>query len=137
MSHEARVQNTSRESSTFHNFSKCIYTAQGIVVCQGNKNTQNNKLPLLLEGFVNTLPNQKDSDCSMLNKKLIDITSGYNCNIETKNNNNECLFTFDCNQKENECNLLNKNLNSAVSNYNCTTNIKNDNGKCNFQFNCK
>ena len=128
------------ESNTFHNFSKCIYTAQGKVICQGEKEKDkaNNKLPLLLENFINTLPNQKDTNCVLLNKKLTNIISGYNCNTETQNTGNECQFKFNCDQKEvNECSILNKNLSGVVSNYNCTTNIKNDNNSCDFQFNCK
>jgi len=124
-------------SSTFHNFSTCIYTAQGKVVCQGNsKNNQNNKVPLLLENFINILPNQKDSDCIILNKKLTDIASGYNCNVDSQNNGNECIFNFKCNQKMSECGVLNKNLTGVVSNYKCTTNIKNYDNSCEFKFNC-
>jgi len=128
-------QEFDKKSSTFHNFSSCIYTAQGKVICQDDK--KKNKLPILLESFINTLPNQKDTDCVALNKKLSNITSGYNCNTETQNNGSECVFNFNCNQKPDECSTLNKNLTGAVSNYNCSTNIKNDNGSCAFQFNCK
>jgi hypothetical protein len=129
-------QEFDKKSSTFHNFSSCIYTAQGKVICQDDKK-KHNKLPILLESFINTLPNQKDTDCIALNKKLSNIVSGYNCNSETQNNGNECVFNFKCNQKPNECSILNKNLSGAVSNYNCSTKIKNDSESCDFQFDCK
>jgi hypothetical protein len=67
--------------NTFHNFTTCIYTAQGKVVCQ--KKDKKTNVPLLLESFVNTIPNQKGNDC----------------NTSSTNSDNKCSFNFDCTNK--------------------------------------
>jgi len=81
-------------------FNKCIYSTQGKLVCENNNK---NKDPMILEKFVNTIPNQLGSDCSVLNTKLNGIISGYNggsgglnCTTSTANNGNNCSFTFNC-----------------------------------------
>lgn len=80
--------------NTFHNFSPCIYTAQGKVVCQ--KQDNQTKLPFLLESFVNTKPNQNSGDCEKLNKRLSDVVGNYNCNTVIDKNPPECSFQFKC-----------------------------------------
>lgn len=79
-------------NNTFHNFTTCIYTAQGKVIC----NKKKTNVPMLLEGFVNTIPNQKDSECNVLGRKLTNLVAGYNCDISSTNSGEKCSFTFNC-----------------------------------------
>lgn len=83
--------------NTFHNFAKCIYTSQGKVVCQ-KKETKTN-VPMLLETFVNinTTPNQKD--CNSLAPKFNDLITGFNCNINSTNKDNDCTYNILCKNK--------------------------------------
>ena len=83
--------------STFHNFSQCIYTTQGKVVCDVAKNGKQNKLPMTLETFINEVPNQRETDCVTLSKKLNDVISNYpSCNTASQRDKGECIFTFKC-----------------------------------------
>lgn len=81
--------------STFHNFSQCIYTTQGKVVC--NAGEKSKKTPMLLESFVDQIPNQKDTDCTSLSKTFNDVISNYPaCNTTTQKDKGSCTFTFKC-----------------------------------------
>jgi hypothetical protein len=84
--------------NTFHNFSPCVYTTQGKVVCQ--KQNGDTKLPYLLEGFVNTNPNESEGDCQALTKRLVPIAVDYGCSTTTDTQNpQKCSFRFDCEER--------------------------------------
>ena len=85
--------------NTFHNFSTCIYTTQGKVVCNKAKDATKPSLPFLLESFVNTNPNQQDNDCSLMNKKFNEVAVNFNCSSQIDNNPPNCSFKFDCKEK--------------------------------------
>jgi len=120
--------------STFHNFNSCIYSAQGKIVCQNDK--KDKSFPLVLEGFINTTPNQKDPDCSVLSTKFGSVLNSYNCDTDTNNTANSCSFNYKCNQDANKCNLISKNLTTIVSKYNCTSKTTNSENQCTFNYNC-
>jgi hypothetical protein len=78
--------------NTFHNFATCIYTAQGQIVCQNGHST---KKPLMLEGFVDTRPNENEAPCHMLNKKFNETASKYQCNASSEiADPKNCTFRF-------------------------------------------
>jgi hypothetical protein len=125
-----------QERNRSHNFNSCIYNTQGKIICQNNK--KNINLPLLLEGFINVTPNQKESDCVVLNKKLSSIFNSYNCDATIKNTEDKCQFNYKCNKKTNNCSIINKTATPIISNYNCSSSSVNnpDDNDCTFNFDC-
>lgn len=75
--------------------STCMYTAQGVIVCNKNESPK----PEIVENFLNLRPNEDDSDCTSLNKQFTTIASSYNCNAVVQNNAPKCSFKFDCQEK--------------------------------------
>ena len=69
--------------------SKCSYTAQGKFVCIKDKEKY--------EHFLDTVPNMKESACIIINKKLNDVISPYNCNAQITNTPQKCTFQYECN----------------------------------------
>ena len=74
--------------------SKCTYTTQGIIICSQNQLPVQQEIRL--EHFVDMQPNMKESNCSIINKKLSDIMSPYNCSAQIQNKSPKCTFQFDC-----------------------------------------
>ena len=103
--------------------SGCTYTTQGTIVCfkpSSNLSAQPKGYPPLgsqalitkfgvtehgakhgVEGFVNTRPNQNDSMCGSIAKKLNDVMSPYNCSTRIENKSPKCTFQFDCEEPSN------------------------------------
>lgn len=119
--------------NTFHNFSECIYTSQGKIICQ-KKNKPSN-IPMLLENFVNINPNEKNNSCSQINNKFTDIISNYKCDTINNITNSNCLFKFKC-QEIDKCQKINQKLTSIASNYTCDSTSDKTDSSCSFNFNC-
>lgn len=83
--------------NTFHDFTSCIYTTQGQVLC--NKPGKDKKPgPMIVENFaqINQRPNESMSTCTTLSKKLSEAVSGYKCSSIINNSPPNCDFQFKC-----------------------------------------
>jgi len=79
-------------TNTFYNYTQCIYTAQGKVVCQTGASSKNP----VLERFVER-PNETESPCMVLTKKINDAVSSHDIKCNTQFQSADpynCSFSF-------------------------------------------